>query len=103
MALDIQGARERQRLPVPVPSNAADGLHPAIYLTIAALALLFAGSVLAQGGPPFRSNNPGTPGKRHWEINTAGIGERNPVQGTYSLPNFDINYGLGDRTQMKYE
>jgi hypothetical protein len=68
-----------------------------------ALVLLFAGSVLAQGGPPFRSDDPGTPGNRHWEINIAGIGERNPVQGTYSLPNFDINYGLGDRIQLKYE
>ena len=65
--------------------------------------LLFAGSVLVQGGPPFRSDDPGTAGNRHWEINIAGIGERNPVQGTYSLPNFDINYGLGDRIQLKYE
>ena len=68
-----------------------------------ALALLFTGSIFAQGGPPFRSDDPGTPGNGHWEINIAGIGERNPVQGTYSLPNFDINYGLGDRIQLKYE
>jgi hypothetical protein len=68
-----------------------------------ALALLFVGSIFAQGGPPFRSDDPGTPGNRHWEINIAGIGERNPIQGTYSLPNFDINYGVGDRIQLKYE
>ena len=57
----------------------------------------------AQGGPPFRTDDPDTPGNRHWEINIGVIGERNPGGGDYDVPNIDLNYGLGDRLQLKYE
>jgi hypothetical protein len=57
----------------------------------------------AQGGPPFRTDDPETPGNRHWEINFGFIGDRNPAAGAYQVPDFDINYGLGDRLQLKYE
>jgi hypothetical protein len=57
----------------------------------------------AQGGPPFRTDDPETPGNQHWEINFGFIGERNPAAGAYQVPDFDINYGLGDRIQLKYE
>lgn len=57
----------------------------------------------AQGGPPFRTDDPETPGNRHWEINFGWIGDRNPGAGAYQVPDFDINYGLGDRIQLKYE
>ena len=57
----------------------------------------------AQGGPPFRTDDPETPGNRHWEINFGWIGDRNPAAGTYQVPDFDFNYGLGDRIQLKYE
>ena len=59
--------------------------------------------VYAQGGPPFRTDDPDTPGNRHWEINLGFIGDRNPGTGAFQLPDFDINYGLGDRIQLKYE
>jgi hypothetical protein len=57
----------------------------------------------AQGGPPFLTDDPETPGKHHWEINFGFIGDRNPGAGAYQVPDFDINYGLGDRLQLKYE
>jgi len=57
----------------------------------------------AQGGPPFRTDDPETPGNRHWEINFGWIGDRNAEAGAYQVPDFDINYGLGDRIQLKYE
>src|SRR5271168_4657446 len=57
----------------------------------------------AQAGPPFRTDDPETPGNKHWEINMGWIGERNPSEGDYEVPNVDINYGLGDRIQLKYE
>ena len=57
----------------------------------------------AQGGPPFKTDDPETPGNRHWEINFGWIGDRNPAAGAYQVPDFDINYGLGDRIQLKYE
>jgi hypothetical protein len=64
---------------------------------------LFPAIVLAQGGPPFRSDDPDTPGNHHWEINLGFIGERSRFQGAYSTPDIDINYGLGNRIQLKYE
>jgi hypothetical protein len=57
----------------------------------------------AQGGPPFRTDDPETPGNQHWEINFGFIADRNPAAGAYQVPDFDINYGLGDRIQLKYE
>ena len=57
----------------------------------------------AQGGPPFITDDPGTPGNRHWEINLGWTGFHNPGASSYQLPDIDINYGLGDRIQLKYE
>ncbi len=63
----------------------------------------FATIAHAQGGPPFRTDDPETPGNKHWEINIGWIGDRNPQAGAYQVPDFDFNYGLGDRIQLKYE
>jgi hypothetical protein len=68
------------------------------------LVRLFAGGLAhAQGGPPFITDDPGTPGNKHWEINIGWVGNHNPGLSYYQLPDFDINYGLGDRIQLKYE
>jgi hypothetical protein len=67
------------------------------------LPFAFALSAHAQGGPPFRTDDPETPGNKHWEINFGWVGDRNPEAGAYQVPDFDINYGLGDRVQLKYE
>lgn len=73
-------------------------------LPLLAVLVLLAGSMAhAQGGPPFRTDDPETPGNRHWEINFGWIGDRNPAAGAYQVPDFDFNYGLGDRLQLKYE
>ncbi len=63
----------------------------------------FSPCAAAQGGPPFRSDDPDTPGNRNWEINVVLMGNRNPSEGSYATPNIDINYGLGNRIQLKYE
>ncbi len=68
-----------------------------------ALPFLLAVGAHAQVGPPFRTDDPETPGNEHWEINFGWIGDRNPADGAYQVPDFDINYGLGDRIQLKYE
>ena len=65
--------------------------------------MLFPMLAFPQGGPPFRSDDPDTPGDRHWEINTGFLGERNPFGGSYETPNIDLNYGVGSRIQLKYE
>ena len=59
--------------------------------------------VFAQGGPPFLSDDPDTPGNKSWEINLGFLGERGPVEGAYQVPDVDINYGLGHRIQLKVE
>ena len=65
--------------------------------------ILFPALVLAQGGPPFLSDDPDTPGNKHWEINMGYLGERSPFGGSYETPDIDINYGVGSRIQLKYE
>ena len=74
-------------------------------LTILLLFVPLAGAVLvrAQGGPPFIADDPGTPGNHHWEINFGWIANHNPGQSYYQIPDVDINYGWGDRIQLKYE
>jgi hypothetical protein len=57
----------------------------------------------AQGGPPFLADDPDTPGNRHWEINAGFIANHSPRNAYYETPDFDFNYGLGDRIQLKYE
>lgn len=74
-----------------------------LFSIIVALACLSTLQLHAQGGPPFRTDDPDTPGNGHWEINFGFIGDRNPGNGAYQVPDFDINYGLGDRIQLKYE
>jgi hypothetical protein len=61
------------------------------------------GVAYAQGGPPFITDDPGTPGNHNWEINFGWIGNHNPGQSYYQLPDVDMNYGWGDRIQLKYE
>jgi hypothetical protein len=76
---------------------------------LAAFVLLFvgvlacAGRCVAQAGPPFLTDDPETPGNQHWEINAGWIAAHNPGASSYQVPDFDINYGLGDRIQLKYE
>ena len=60
-------------------------------------------TVFAQGGPPLLTDDPGTPGKRNWEINIASTHFRSPGEHEFEAPLLDINYGLGDRIQLKYE
>lgn len=69
----------------------------------AAVFTLLPALLFGQGGPPFKSDDPATPGNRHWEINLGLVGERNAFEGSYATPNLDINYGVGNRIQLKYE
>ena len=49
------------------------------------------------------TDDPGTPGDKHWEINIAGLLTATPDQQALLLPYFDINYGWGERLQLKVE
>lgn len=49
------------------------------------------------------TDDPGTPGGGHWEINLAWTGEHSSGETTQDAPLLDLNYGVGDRLQVKYE
>jgi hypothetical protein len=56
-----------------------------------------------QGSPPLLTNNSGTPGGGKWEINIGFAVEKLHHETLYEAPILDINYGLGERMQLKYE
>jgi hypothetical protein len=66
-------------------------------------ATVFARAAIAQGGPPFLSDDPDTPGNHHWEVNLGFLGERSPAGGAYQVPDIDLNFGLGHPIQLKFE
>ncbi len=65
--------------------------------------LAFTLPACAQGGPPFIGDDPGTPGDGKWEINIAAASERHSNERIDNDPILDLNYGWGDRIQLKYQ
>ena len=59
--------------------------------------------VVAQGGPPLLTDDPETPGNRHWEINVAWTLSQKQNERLFAIPLIDINYGLGQHIQLKAE
>ena len=65
--------------------------------------LLAAPCARAQGGPPYYTNDPGTPGNLNWEINIGYMPFFFAGQSVSHVPDVDINFGVGDRIQLTYE
>ena len=57
----------------------------------------------AQAGPPFQTNDPGTPGNGNWEINLAAAPTFTHYTTSWQIPQIDMNFGLGDRIQLTFE
>jgi hypothetical protein len=57
----------------------------------------------AQGGPPFLTNDPGTPGNANWELNVGAMATHTAAGTSSQLPQLDVNFGLGERIQLTYE
>ncbi len=72
-------------------------------LLVFSAALAAASGLRAQGGPPMITDDPGTPGDKHWEINVAWTDQRTPGSTLIGLPLLDANYGVGDRIQLNYQ
>ncbi len=53
--------------------------------------------------PPLDVDDPATPGCNQWEINVVASGDVSLREKKYELPLLDINYGIGDNLQLKYE
>ncbi|MBI5585035.1 MAG: transporter [Deltaproteobacteria bacterium] len=66
------------------------------------LALLFLAEY-GQAGPPLLTNDTGTPGDGHWEINAGLSLERSLSNSQIGLRGPDVNYGLGEKIQLKFE
>jgi len=60
-------------------------------------------AVLAQAGPPFLTNDPGTPGNANWEINLGSMQTISRGASSYQVPQIDLNFGVGERIQLTYE
>ena len=75
------------------------------YARVAAVAVLafVSAAVWAQGGPPLVTDDPETPGDRHWEINLATIAARTSGRWDIAAPDADINYGWGEHIQLKVD
>ncbi|HEY0702028.1 MAG TPA: hypothetical protein VGD60_04605, partial [Candidatus Acidoferrales bacterium] len=61
------------------------------------------GVAWGQGGPPYYTNDPGTPGNKQWEINLGYMPFLYSGQSIAHTPDVDINFGLGDRIQLTFE
>lgn len=72
-------------------------------LTLALWFFFAAASAFAQGGPPYYTNDPGTPGHLNWEINLAYMPFLYSDQSVSHTPDVDLNFGVGDRIQLTYE
>jgi hypothetical protein len=68
-----------------------------------ALLLVGSSAAIAQGGPPYYTNDPGTPGNMNWEINFGYMPFFYRGQSVSHTPDVDINLGVGDRIQLTYE
>jgi hypothetical protein len=85
--------------------NAAIVLSLGTVLKLGVVLFFFlAGSfALAQGGPPYYTNDPGTPGNLNWEINLGYMPFLYDGQSVSHTPDVDINFGVGSRIQLTYE
>ena len=68
-----------------------------------AFALVACAAARAQGGPPMLTDDPGTPGAGHWELNFSSIVERTAGSSEVDFPYLDLNYGIGDRVQVTWQ
>lgn len=67
------------------------------------LVMIVSQAPILQAGPPLITDDPGTPGDGNWEINIGFTIEKLKTETSYEAPILDINYGLGERLQLKYE
>jgi hypothetical protein len=56
-----------------------------------------------RAGPPLLTDDPDTPGPNHWEINTALTSFYADHAWLLGTPLVDMNYGVGEHIQLKYQ
>lgn len=84
-----------------VNSSLSHGLSRAAFLV---MLLAFQGAqARSAGGPPLVTEGPGTPDAGAWEINLAATLEDSGTSRLVAAPVLDLNYGWGERVQLKLE
>jgi hypothetical protein len=53
--------------------------------------------------PPMALDDTGTPGEGNWEVNVLADGDLSRDSDEFEFPLLDINYGLNEKIQLKYE
>ena len=91
---------ERSESKPPEPGFFRTAFHGILF---SCFLLSAAATVWAQGGPPYYTNDPGTPGNKQWEINFGYMPFLFPGQSVSHTPDVDINFGAGDRVQLTLE
>jgi hypothetical protein len=76
---------------------------PIVLAVLCGAAFLLPRAACAQAGPPYISNDPGTPGSGNWEINLASMTTTSGGVTAWQMPQIDLNFGLGERMQLTYE
>lgn len=88
----------------PCGSRVPTGALSRLLIALAGLFIsLSTSTVRAQGGPPLITDDPGTPGDSNWEVNLAVTYERLRAERVIEAPLVDVNYGVGERLQLKAE
>jgi hypothetical protein len=77
--------------------------RPALAASLLIALLHCPGTAVAQAGPPYLTNDPGTPGNANWEINLGSMQTIARGVSAYQVPQIDLNFGVGDRIQLTYE
>ena len=72
-------------------------------VAVAIMICTSAARAIGQGGPPMITDDPETPGPGKWEINIAATLEESSGRRLFGVPALDINYGVGERIQLKLE
>jgi hypothetical protein len=83
-------------------TSSASGILIPIFL----FALMFFGigspNAMAQGAPPFTTNDPDTPGNKLWENNVGFVPTHLSNGWIHEAPQLDLNYGVGDKIQLTF-
>ena len=72
-------------------------------LQTALASMVLSTGLFAAGGPPMMTDGTGTPGHGNWDLNLGFKSEHVKGSTRYEAPIIDLNYGLGERIQLKVE
>jgi hypothetical protein len=84
-------------------SHADAAWQTGIPATLVLVSVAWSEPLFPQGGPPLRTDDPGTPGDGNWEVNLAATADKRDSRLLLEAPLVDINYGVGERIQLKFE